>query len=125
MWKDLLIAVLAGGTGYVVARKGSDLLEQHLPSMVPMPDIIGPALLAAAIVALTDKLVKDPKARVSAQAAAAIPLVEALINKAGLGAALGTQKMLVLPAPAASASAPAALQANLMAALEDTFSSDY
>lgn len=124
MWKDLMLAVLAGGAGYLASRKASDMAEQYLPGMIPMHDIVAPALVAAAFIMATEKLVKDPKARTAAQAAAAIPLVEALVNKAGLGHMLGTQKMIVLPAPAAGTS-PAALSASLQAQLEDSYSSDY
>jgi hypothetical protein len=126
MWKDLMIAVVAGGAGYIIARKGSDLAEQYLPHMVPMKDIVAPALMAAAVVAISDKMIRDPKARVSAQAAAAIPLVEAIVNRAGLGHMLGTQKVLMLPPPTSTPAALSAqLNARLEANLEDEYSSEY
>lgn len=121
MWKDLLMAVVAGGVGYIGAQKVADLAEQYMPSMIPRPDIVGPAAAAVAFIALTEKFVRDPKSRAAAQAAAAIPLVVALVNASGLGHTLGTQPMVALPAP----SPAAALSASLQAQLEDSYSSDY
>lgn len=123
MWKDMIVAVLAGGAGFIVARKSSDYAEAYLPGMVPAHDVVAPALVAAAIIALTEKMISDPKLRVAAQAAGAIPLVEALVNRAGLGHMLGTQRTLMLP-PAPAGATPA-LQAELAAALEDSYTSDY
>ncbi len=129
IWKDLMTAVVAGGAGYLASRKGSDMIEKYLPSFIPMKDIAAPAAASILLIMLSEKFVKDPKARVAAQAAAAIPLVEALVNKSGFGHALGTERIIMLPPPAAGAGSPAqlqyALEARLDARLEDEYPSEY
>ncbi len=127
VWKDLMTAVIAGGAGFLVSRKASDMAENYLPAFVPMRDIAAPALISVLAVMAAEKLIKDPKSRVAAQAAACIPLVEALINKAGFGHALGTERIIMLPPPPAGSPAgvSAALEARLEASLEDSYSADY
>lgn len=115
-WKDLTTAVIWGGAGYLAAQWGGKYVTNMLPAMVPQRDIVGPALTSAAVIFAADwGLKSNPSARVAAQTGGAIPLVNAIINKAGWGNRLGTAPVIMIPAPSGSGSTP--LSAALAAAL--------
>jgi hypothetical protein len=128
---DLAVALIAGGGAYLIARSGEKFLGKLIPSMVPaqMRAPLANGLLAVLGIVASEAMLKGkPHAKVAAEAGLSIPLVESLINMTPLGLALGTQRVLMLPAaPAASAAGgmSAALSASLDAALDEPYENEY
>jgi hypothetical protein len=132
MVKDLALALVAGGGAYLIARSGEKFLGSKMPAFVPanLKEPVTNTLLALAGVALAESLLKHKgAAKVAVMAGASIPLAESLVNMTPLGAMLGTQRIIMLPA-APKAAAPgmslaANLAAHLDAQLEDPYQGDY
>jgi len=117
---DLGVALVAGGGAYLVSRLGTKTIGMYLPAMIPQKEAVSALLTALLIIGASEYLVKSPSQRVAIAAGGSVPLLESLVNLTGMGGTLGTQRILMLPAPAPAGTA-AALDASLDAPYENEY----
>lgn len=114
-------ALLWGGAGYLASKFAGNMIAKYLPSMIPAQALVSAAAGGAAVSFAGNYVAKSSEAKAALRTGALIPVVEAAVNMTALGSMLGTQKVLMLPAPAAGAPSgvSAALHAALSADLRD------
>lgn len=110
-------ALLWGGAGYLASKLAAGLVNKYLPNSIPARELVGAATSGALVSYAGGMVAKSGEAKAALRVGALIPVVEAAVNMTSLGAMLGTQKVIMLPSPAAPAGVQAALAAALSADL--------
>lgn len=123
-----LSALAWGGAGYIASKLAGNFARKFMPSMIPAPDLVSAAAGGALVAYAGGMVAKSSDAKAAIRVGALIPTVEAAVNMTALGHLLGTQKVVMIAAPAGSA--PSGVQAALAAALsadlrDDEMESDY
>lgn len=109
-------ALLWGGAGYLASKLAGGLIGKYLPASIPARDLVSAAASGVVVSMAGGYVAKSGEAKAALRVGSLIPVVEAAVNMTSLGAMLGTQKIVMLPAPVAG-SAPSGVQAALHAAL--------
>lgn len=117
---DLGVALVAGGGAYLVSRMGSKWVGNVLPVAIPQHELVSALVTSLLIIGASEMFIKSPSQRVAIAAGGSVPLLESLVNMTGMGGTLGTQRVLMLPAPPAAGTS-AALQASLDAPWENEY----
>ena len=113
-------ALLWGGMGYVASKLAGSFASKYLPASIPAKDLVSAAVSGGVVSYAGGMIAKSGEARAALRVGALIPVVEAAVNMTSLGAMLGTQKVIVIPAPATGGQGmQAALHAALSADLRD------
>ncbi len=110
-------ALLWGGAGYLASKLAGSFIGKYLPASIPAKDLVSAAASGAVVSFAGGYVAKSGEAKAAVRVGALIPVVEAAVNMTSLGAMLGTQKVLLMPAPSAGSGPSGGMQAALSAAL--------
>lgn len=108
-------ALLWGGAGYLASKLAGNFVGRYLPGSIPARDLVSAAVGGGLASYAGGFVAKTGEAKAALRVGSLIPVVEAAVNMTALGSMLGTQKVIMLPAP--SGSQPSGVSAALAAAL--------